>query len=148
MLIKPFRDPLVPLYGNICIPVSSLYSSCTFHHTTQCHASSCLSHLHLFCTNYFTFFMFYYDVDMGADCRIFKLLLSSFSHSSRCISCHGQGYKTCSVCHGSENLLHFIQLTVTWYVRHTDTHSFPLKICPDFFYFFYFFVWVCVGRTT
>ncbi|XP_039971671.1 protein SSUH2 homolog isoform X3 [Xiphias gladius] len=32
----------------------------------------------------------------------------------RCISCQGQGYKTCSVCHGSQNLLHFILLTVTW----------------------------------
>ncbi|XP_070815403.1 protein SSUH2 homolog [Chaetodon trifascialis] len=32
----------------------------------------------------------------------------------RCISCHGQGFKTCSVCHGCKNLLHFIQLTVTW----------------------------------
>uniref|UniRef100_A0A672YPR3 Protein SSUH2 homolog n=1 Tax=Sphaeramia orbicularis TaxID=375764 RepID=A0A672YPR3_9TELE len=35
----------------------------------------------------------------------------------RCISCHGQGYKTCTVCHGSQNLLHFIELTVTWYVK-------------------------------
>ncbi|XP_035517736.1 protein SSUH2 homolog isoform X2 [Morone saxatilis] len=32
----------------------------------------------------------------------------------RCISCHGHGHKTCTVCHGSQNLLHFIQLTVTW----------------------------------
>ncbi|KAM9409642.1 protein SSUH2 homolog [Pholidichthys leucotaenia] len=32
----------------------------------------------------------------------------------RCLHCHGMGYKTCSVCHGSTNLLHFIQLTVTW----------------------------------
>lgn len=32
----------------------------------------------------------------------------------RCISCMGHGYKTCSVCHGVQNLLHFIQLTVTW----------------------------------
>ncbi|XP_068170778.1 protein SSUH2 homolog isoform X2 [Antennarius striatus] len=32
----------------------------------------------------------------------------------RCLSCNGQGFKTCSVCHGSQNLLHFIQLTVTW----------------------------------
>ncbi|KAE8298912.1 Protein SSUH2-like protein ssu-2-like protein [Larimichthys crocea] len=32
----------------------------------------------------------------------------------KCISCHGHGYKTCTVCHGSQNLLHFIQLTVTW----------------------------------
>uniref|UniRef100_A0A3P8U1A5 Uncharacterized protein n=1 Tax=Amphiprion percula TaxID=161767 RepID=A0A3P8U1A5_AMPPE len=34
--------------------------------------------------------------------------------SSRCFSCHGRGFKTCSVCHGSQNLLHFILLTVTW----------------------------------
>ncbi|KAM9860139.1 protein SSUH2 homolog isoform 1-T1 [Aulostomus maculatus] len=32
----------------------------------------------------------------------------------RCISCHGYGHKTCSLCHGNQNLLHFIQLTVTW----------------------------------
>uniref|UniRef100_A0A3P8UA52 Ssu-2 homolog n=1 Tax=Amphiprion percula TaxID=161767 RepID=A0A3P8UA52_AMPPE len=32
--------------------------------------------------------------------------------SSRCFSCHGRGFKTCSVCHGSQNLLHFILLTV------------------------------------
>ncbi|KAI9540609.1 hypothetical protein NQZ68_038982 [Dissostichus eleginoides] len=32
----------------------------------------------------------------------------------RCISCHGRGYKTCSVCQGSQNMLHSIQLTVTW----------------------------------
>ncbi|XP_004559053.2 protein SSUH2 homolog isoform X1 [Maylandia zebra] len=32
----------------------------------------------------------------------------------RCLSCHSHGYKTCSVCLGSQNLLHFIQLTVTW----------------------------------
>ncbi|XP_051249094.1 protein SSUH2 homolog isoform X2 [Dicentrarchus labrax] len=32
----------------------------------------------------------------------------------RCISCQGHGHKTCTVCHGCQNLLHFIQLTVTW----------------------------------
>ncbi|XP_047438482.1 protein SSUH2 homolog isoform X1 [Mugil cephalus] len=32
----------------------------------------------------------------------------------RCITCHGHGCQTCTVCHGSQNLLHFIQLTVTW----------------------------------
>ncbi|XP_029006608.1 protein SSUH2 homolog [Betta splendens] len=32
----------------------------------------------------------------------------------RCSSCSGRGFKTCAVCHGSQNLLHFIQLTVTW----------------------------------
>ncbi|KAM4612771.1 protein SSUH2 homolog [Polymixia lowei] len=32
----------------------------------------------------------------------------------RCISCHGDGYRTCSACNGNQNLLHFIQLTVTW----------------------------------
>ncbi|KAM7421841.1 hypothetical protein PAMA_010073 [Pampus argenteus] len=32
----------------------------------------------------------------------------------RCVSCHGHGNKTCSVCSGSQNLLHFIELTVTW----------------------------------
>ncbi|KAM9757982.1 protein SSUH2 homolog [Menidia menidia] len=32
----------------------------------------------------------------------------------RCSSCRGDGYKTCSVCHGARSLLHFIQLTVTW----------------------------------
>ncbi|KAM6981347.1 protein SSUH2 homolog [Aplochiton taeniatus] len=32
----------------------------------------------------------------------------------RCMSCQGHGNKTCSTCHGQMNLLHFIQLTVTW----------------------------------
>ncbi|XP_054906134.1 protein SSUH2 homolog [Poeciliopsis prolifica] len=32
----------------------------------------------------------------------------------RCVSCRGDGFKICSVCHGAQNLLHFIQLTVTW----------------------------------
>ncbi|XP_061582553.1 protein SSUH2 homolog [Cololabis saira] len=32
----------------------------------------------------------------------------------RCVSCRGDGHKTCSVCHGAQNLLHFIQLTVSW----------------------------------
>ncbi|XP_062272341.1 protein SSUH2 homolog [Scomber scombrus] len=32
----------------------------------------------------------------------------------RCMSCHGHGYKTCSACHGSQNLMHYIELTVTW----------------------------------
>ncbi|KAM7006339.1 protein SSUH2 homolog isoform 2-T2 [Tautogolabrus adspersus] len=32
----------------------------------------------------------------------------------RCISCQGHGFKTCTVCQGSQNLLHFILLTVTW----------------------------------
>uniref|UniRef100_A0A3B4XE39 Ssu-2 homolog n=1 Tax=Seriola lalandi dorsalis TaxID=1841481 RepID=A0A3B4XE39_SERLL len=33
---------------------------------------------------------------------------------NKCHFCHGHGYKTCSVCHGSQNLMHFILLTVTW----------------------------------
>ncbi|KAL2090827.1 hypothetical protein ACEWY4_013090 [Coilia grayii] len=32
----------------------------------------------------------------------------------RCIQCHGRGFKVCSTCKGLRNLLHFIQLTVTW----------------------------------
>ncbi|XP_029358142.1 protein SSUH2 homolog [Echeneis naucrates] len=32
----------------------------------------------------------------------------------RCISCHGRGFKTCHLCQGSQNLLHYILLTVTW----------------------------------
>uniref|UniRef100_A0A665TSG9 Ssu-2 homolog n=1 Tax=Echeneis naucrates TaxID=173247 RepID=A0A665TSG9_ECHNA len=41
----------------------------------------------------------------------------SFCHLSltcRCISCHGRGFKTCHLCQGSQNLLHYILLTVTW----------------------------------
>ncbi|KAF7653065.1 hypothetical protein LDENG_00087830 [Lucifuga dentata] len=38
----------------------------------------------------------------------------------RCTFCHGQGHRTCSVCQGSQNLLHFIQLTVTWKNNITD----------------------------
>lgn len=47
----------------------------------------------------------------------------------RCFSCHGQGYRTCSVCHGSQNLLHFIQLTVTW---KNDIADFIPDRQPDF----------------
>ncbi|XP_059186096.1 protein SSUH2 homolog isoform X1 [Centropristis striata] len=47
----------------------------------------------------------------------------------RCISCHGQGYKTCTVCHGSQSLLHFIQLTVTW---KNDISDFIPDRQPDF----------------
>ncbi|KAF3855633.1 hypothetical protein F7725_016356 [Dissostichus mawsoni] len=40
--------------------------------------------------------------------------VSAAMEEDRCISCHGMGYKTCSVCQGSQNMLHSIQLTVTW----------------------------------
>uniref|UniRef100_A0A3B4GWJ8 Protein SSUH2 homolog n=1 Tax=Pundamilia nyererei TaxID=303518 RepID=A0A3B4GWJ8_9CICH len=47
----------------------------------------------------------------------------------RCLSCHSHGYKTCSVCLGSQNLLHFIQLTVTWYQNHSKcSHGPPYDI--------------------
>ncbi|XP_077083071.1 protein SSUH2 homolog isoform X1 [Siphateles boraxobius] len=32
----------------------------------------------------------------------------------RCVSCHGKGDKGCLTCNGYRNLVHFIQLTVTW----------------------------------
>ncbi|KAM3877728.1 protein SSUH2 homolog [Diretmus argenteus] len=32
----------------------------------------------------------------------------------KCVFCHGHGSNTCSACQGQQNLLHFIQLTVTW----------------------------------
>ncbi|KAJ8260320.1 hypothetical protein GJAV_G00179620 [Gymnothorax javanicus] len=32
----------------------------------------------------------------------------------RCILCSGKGHKTCKSCEGKQNLLHYIQLTVTW----------------------------------
>lgn len=32
----------------------------------------------------------------------------------RCVSCHGKGHKGCLTCNGYRNLVHFIQLTVTW----------------------------------
>uniref|UniRef100_A0A8C9X9E1 Ssu-2 homolog n=1 Tax=Sander lucioperca TaxID=283035 RepID=A0A8C9X9E1_SANLU len=47
----------------------------------------------------------------------------------KCSSCHGQGYKTCSLCHGSQSLLHFIQLTVTW---KNDITDFIPDRQPDF----------------
>uniref|UniRef100_UPI0037E7FC9A protein SSUH2 homolog n=1 Tax=Semicossyphus pulcher TaxID=241346 RepID=UPI0037E7FC9A len=47
----------------------------------------------------------------------------------RCISCQGQGYKTCSVCDGSQNLLHFILLTVTW---ENNVEEFIPDRQPDF----------------
>lgn len=34
--------------------------------------------------------------------------------SFRCVSCHGKGYKGCLTCNGHRNLVHFIQLTITW----------------------------------
>lgn len=53
--------------------------------------------------------------------------LSFFPLASRCLSCHGHGFKTCSVCHGSQNLMHFIQLTVTWWHSPTHTHTHTKK---------------------
>ncbi|XP_075951959.1 protein SSUH2 homolog isoform X3 [Anarhichas minor] len=47
----------------------------------------------------------------------------------RCTFCQGHGYKTCCVCHGSQNLLHFIQLTVTW---KNDISDFIPDRQPDF----------------
>lgn len=66
----------------------------------------------------------------------------------RCLSCHSHGYKTCSVCLGSQNLLHFIQLTVTWYQNHAITQNVPtaLRMTSLFQLFVYFFK--SVGRTT
>ncbi|XP_031424109.1 protein SSUH2 homolog [Clupea harengus] len=32
----------------------------------------------------------------------------------RCTQCHGRGVITCPTCQGQRNLLHFIQLTITW----------------------------------
>uniref|UniRef100_A0A3Q2C648 CR-type domain-containing protein n=1 Tax=Cyprinodon variegatus TaxID=28743 RepID=A0A3Q2C648_CYPVA len=46
--------------------------------------------------------------------RKHRMMFHIFLFTSRCLSCRGDGYKTCSVCHGAQNLLHFIQLTVTW----------------------------------
>lgn len=34
----------------------------------------------------------------------------------RCISCHGRGFKVCPSCEGLQNLIHFLQLTVVWWV--------------------------------
>lgn len=70
----------------------------------------------------------------------------SLSCSFRCLHCQGHGYKTCSVCHGSKNLLHYILLTVTWCVAETHTHSLSKSaqtssssVC-DFFGLFMFHV--------
>ncbi|KAJ8359002.1 hypothetical protein SKAU_G00155270, partial [Synaphobranchus kaupii] len=38
----------------------------------------------------------------------------SGSGRKRCSSCSGKGLKTCKSCLGHQNLLHFIQLSVTW----------------------------------
>ncbi|XP_028969727.1 protein SSUH2 homolog isoform X3 [Esox lucius] len=32
----------------------------------------------------------------------------------KCTFCHGHGHNTCPTCQGNRNLLHFIQLTITW----------------------------------
>lgn len=47
----------------------------------------------------------------------------------RCTSCQGQGFKTCSVCHGGMNLMHFIQLMVTW---KNNVNDFIPDRQPDF----------------
>ncbi|MEQ2316248.1 hypothetical protein AMECASPLE_030695 [Ameca splendens] len=47
-------------------------------------------------------------------CRLSDLMFLFLLLASRCLRCRGDGYKTCSVCHGAQKLLHFIQLTVTW----------------------------------
>lgn len=65
------------------------------------------------------------------------MCFSDVHSSSRCISCHGHGYKTCTVCHGSQNLLHFIQLTVTWYDKDRYFHP-DIKI-------FYFILHICLS---
>ncbi|MBN3306203.1 SSUH2 protein, partial [Amia calva] len=36
------------------------------------------------------------------------------SGRKRCTFCSGRGHKTCPSCNGKKNLMHFIQLTVTW----------------------------------
>lgn len=46
-------------------------------------------------------------------------MIYPWSHflSGRCLFCHGHGFKTCPACHGSQNLMHYIQMTVTWCVN-------------------------------
>ena len=76
--------------------------------------------------------------------RVNRLLhVPSLPPSCRCISCQGHGFKTCSVCHGSQNLLHYIQLTVTWCVR--DTHRYSDTWRAEVHHLFvYLCVCVCV----
>lgn len=41
----------------------------------------------------------------------------SFCHGrgrKTCSFCHGEGHRTCTACTGKQNLMHFIQLTITW----------------------------------
>uniref|UniRef100_A0A3Q3X0L8 Ssu-2 homolog, tandem duplicate 1 n=1 Tax=Mola mola TaxID=94237 RepID=A0A3Q3X0L8_MOLML len=46
----------------------------------------------------------------------------------RCTSCHGYGFKTCSVCHGSQNLMHYILLTTS--ILHFRSVFFFLTMLP------------------
>uniref|UniRef100_A0A3B1JTK0 Ssu-2 homolog n=1 Tax=Astyanax mexicanus TaxID=7994 RepID=A0A3B1JTK0_ASTMX len=43
-----------------------------------------------------------------------------------CMRCHGTGLIMCRKCNGNKKLLHFIQLTVTWFVPDRQT-GFPIK---------------------
>uniref|UniRef100_A0A3Q4GMB7 Protein SSUH2 homolog n=1 Tax=Neolamprologus brichardi TaxID=32507 RepID=A0A3Q4GMB7_NEOBR len=64
---------------------------------------------------------------------------------TRCTACFGRG-QTCSVCLGSQNLLHFIQLTVTWYQHHSKcSHGPPYDITASAVCVYFF---KCAGRTT
>ncbi|KAJ8259298.1 hypothetical protein COCON_G00183100 [Conger conger] len=53
----------------------------------------------------------------------------SGSGRRRCIQCFGKGHKTCKSCLGHQNLLHFIQLTVTW---KNQVHAFIPDRYPEF----------------
>ncbi|CAL8337766.1 unnamed protein product [Merluccius merluccius] len=46
-----------------------------------------------------------------------------------CSFCHGNGHNTCSVCRGKHNLMHYIQLTITW---KNNIDSFIPDRQPDF----------------
>ncbi|XP_041080738.1 protein SSUH2 homolog isoform X1 [Polyodon spathula] len=51
------------------------------------------------------------------------------SGQSRCFHCSGRGTKTCDICKGHRNLMHFIQLIVTW--KNQIYQHVPDR-CPDF----------------
>lgn len=46
-------------------------------------------------------------------CSVYRPMYLKFFFS--CIHCHGQGSKQCEICHGKQQLLVYINLTVKWY---------------------------------
>lgn len=53
-------------------------------------------------------------VVIGAAPETSRHLQINMNCGSSCSHCHGQGSKVCSMCHGKQQLLVYINLTVKW----------------------------------